>query len=95
MTPANWHLRDLWTEPPAGAMSVPKVCTLAGVIALTAALIIAVRARDLPFGTMVEYAISVTVLTTPVLGGRLIGLWHSRSLTPEPAPPPPGGAPKP
>lgn len=99
---SSWHFRDLWTESPAGTMSLAKVCSIVGVIGVTATLIVAVRERDLPLGLLIEYAISVTILTSPVLGGRLIGLWHSRYLAqtttseptpPAPTPPPGGGKP--
>lgn len=77
----EWHFRDVWTEPPAGGLSVPKLWTNLGCSALTAALIIAVRNRDVSFDLLVGYAISVLILTVPTIGAKLVGLRWGRTDT--------------
>lgn len=70
----RWHLRDLFTEPPAGSLSQPKTWGNVGGATLCTAFLREVWKRDLSYDDFIGFAVALAVITTPTLAAKLIGL---------------------
>lgn len=70
----RWRLRDLFTEPPAGALSHTKLWGNVGGLVLSVAFLKQAWFTPLGFEGFVGYAIALAATTTPALAAKLIGL---------------------
>jgi len=85
------RLKDLFTEPPHGYLSTTKLWTHIGGVAITTALIVQSNSRDLGLESFVGYALAVSIVTSPVLAQKIIGLKFGQSQGQQPKEEKPSG----
>lgn len=75
-------IRDLFSEPPAGVMSLPKTWGNIGGLTLSAAFLRLAWTRDVGYDAFLGYAFALAVVTSPALASKLMGLRYGQGSAP-------------
>lgn len=71
-------LKDLFTEPPSGHMSLQKFWGNAGGLTLSAAFLRLAWTRDVSYDAFLGYAFALAVVISPSLASKLMGLRYGQ-----------------
>ncbi len=71
-------LKDLFTEPPAGHLSIQKLWGNAGGLTLSAAFLRLAWTRDIGYDAFLGYAFALAIVISPVLAAKLMGLRYGQ-----------------